>query len=554
MKTNFTNQKGTTIMKTRKLLSLTLALLMLFGMMLPTTMTALAAGENATLTINAPAGSGYTLAAGDFKAYKIMGVVKNGDSYAYADDAFDFAGGCSFAEYMQVMIGFMMGEGFSEAEAIGVFNSILASYIDPVYGEYFWDAFMEVDYQEVFDSFFLRNGVNPDDAFEAIAIPAVQNGTGSVKFENLDHGYYFVTGKVTAGGQEVIAYSNMLTVAQANVAVDVKVDAPTIKKEADKETAKIGDTLNYTLSSKVPAMEGYEEYTFILHDKMSKGLTFNDDVYIEIDGVEYTDDNYTVSVEDILEGEEGFEEVVGTHIKITFIDFIDLKGQAGDEIVITYSAKLNEDAVSGANSNKAYIEYSTDPYWDGEGEEPTGTTPTGNGADVYTFELNIKSIDGKTKAVLPGTKFNLKDGGSNVKLVDLGGGNYRIATPEEAAGTLGEDYTETLEAPASGEINILGIDEGTYNLVEIFTPEGYNKAPDTEIVIEHLGDGEYEVNGVDGTEAIVIVEHFSGSMLPGTGGIGTTIFYIVGISLALSLAAAFVIRRKRNALSALNAK
>ena len=127
--------------------------------------------------------------------------------------------------------------------------------------------------------------------------------------------------------------------------------------------------------------------------------------------------------------------------------------------------------------------------------------------------------------------------------------------------------TTTLVTPPAydykGKLNIKGLDAGTYTLTEIKPPDGYNKIPDKIIVITHweagtdmMGQlGEYTVKvdagvATHGMQTVIVVQNFSGNELPTTGGIGTTIFYIIGAALAGVLVAAIVIRRKKNILDA----
>jgi len=510
-------------MKTSKIVSLILAMAVLLAFALP--MTAFAAGENATITIKPP-NDRVGLAASDFSAYKLYNLVIRGDGYVYTA--------------VQPAVGNFL------AWAETVYDN------DSPYGA-------DADEFLAFIRFYSDNAAQLDTlAKDLMASGKFTTASGTAAMEQadpaknvvisgLDYGYYMVIGKgtPTAGGDLVIAHNALVSVHQANTDITLKADAPSIAKTvSDTEggtygkltDVNIGDEIFFKITSVVPNMARFDEYTFIVHDKLSVGLSLaagfdEEDVAVTIGGASF--DDFTVAAD-------------GQKLTITFgTSFI--KEDAGDAIVIAYAATLNEDAVMAPskNTNEAYIEYSNDPYWDGENGTGTGDTPPDE-ADVYTFDIVINKIDGKDNNVtLSGAEFTLAPAGSNdlIKFIGSGDGNYRVATPAEAATTTAVD---TLVSPDGGQIKVKGLEAGTYTLTETKAPAGYNLlgAPVPIVIANSFAGGVSTYVPVPTN-----VENNAGGSLPGTGGIGTTIFYAVSAILTIGLVAYFVIRKRRNLLT-----
>ena len=204
------------------------------------------------------------------------------------------------------------------------------------------------------------------------------------------------------------------------------------------------------------------------------------------------------------------------------------------DIVVTYSAVVNEKAViyDGANTNKTKLQF---------GEDNRDET-TWDETKTYTFKVDGFKTDGDNK-VLDGAQFKLYDektGGNEIALVKVKDGVYRLAKDDET----GVDYITTVK----GQLEINGFDANTkYYLEETKAPDGYNKlAERVEIaVIEgnllyvYLFDGTWENGGVH-------IENKAGDVLPGTGGMGTTVIYIVGGVLVAGAAVLLILRSRRN--------
>ena len=389
-----------------------------------------------------------------------------------------------------------------------------------------------------------------------------------------------------------------------NVEVTAKAEAPTLEKKiqegedlVDVNNVSIGDKVNYVLTSKVPAMTEYNKYFFVINDTMSKGLTFNDDIVITIGGVALVEGtDYTVEV---TENENGT-----TSFSIIFKNFIERKGQAGQEIKVTYSATLNEDAIVGeeGNTNTVHLVYSNNPNVESipdEGENPdkpgpdddkiVGKTPDDT-VVTHTSGLKLVKVDQNEKP-LAGAKFKIE--GTSVKVViinrnifvestegtyfRLTDGTYTETEPVEnvtdhlyenpavkyelveevVEDTVTEKVVTEAWVDANGVIEFVGLGAGDYTITEMVAPEGYNMLTDPiEIKIsfnagvkpkwtatQKVGEKDVALN-MDGNLFTFNVVNKAGATLPTTGGMGTTLFYVVGAVLVLA-AVVMLITKKR---------
>ena len=423
-------------------------------------------------------------------------------------------------------------------------------------------------------------------------------------------GYYFVkdTGTSVAEGD---AYTKYILRVVGDVKVAAKAKAPTLEKkivegedEVDANNASIGDKVNYKLTSKVPDMDGYDKYFFIVNDTLSKGLTFNDDVKITIDGKTLTEDtDYTVTKESAVDVDNN---VTGTSIKIVFKNFIQHKNLKDKAIVITYSATLNENAVIGntGNPNTASLTYSNNPNVENKGQEgnenepdvniPTGKTPEDT---VITYVTGIEltkvneagdRLEG-AEFKITGTKLNKVKIIRDTFTVAEDGTYYKLKngtyTETEPTDETKENYadenkyklekvvtwnTETVKVSATatvgsdGVLRFEGLGEGTYVIEEIKAPDGYNKLKDNITVVitctepaeiisgAETANWKYAVSGAvtvaetvatNGIITLTVVNK-AGAVLPVTGGMGTTIFYVLGGLLIVAAGVALITRRR----------
>ncbi len=347
-----------------------------------------------------------------------------------------------------------------------------------------------------------------------------------------------------------------------NVEATPKGDKPSLNKQVKNGDAwkaasdgQIGDTVDFRIITTVPNTADYVEYNYTIHDTMSEGLTSNvksaTDVTIKVNDIDALDAAYyTVSV-------------TGNTFSIT-VNILkavkDGKIKAGDELYTYYTGVINDKAKVydiGSENNTAYLVYSNNPNNNVENGKTTEKK-----VYEWTYKMTVNKVDGK-KQPLSGAKFVLsRNGGIDVKglncdengvptvtadligLVKIDGG-YRVA----AEG--GADIVYAIDA---GNAVINGLDAGVkYYLYETKTPEGYNslKAPVGFVInAEYTDDGattktvSATVDGTaaDGLQADIV--NNAGSELPSTGGIGTTIFYIVGAILVVA-AGVLLITKKR---------
>ena len=360
-----------------------------------------------------------------------------------------------------------------------------------------------------------------------ITATETKTATGNtVEFDNLDLGYYLVDTSLGA--------LCGLDTTKPNVTIDEKNAAPTIDKTvetssnnwATENTAKIGDTVNYKVTITVQTANN----RYVLHDTMSKGLTFNkDSVKVTVDNADVAKDSYELFTENIN------NETFNIKFKDSYIATL----AAGTNIVVTYSAVVNEKAEvdSGENKNEAYLVY-------GSNHETThGKTST----NLYQFDL-IKYC-GTSGQLLGGAQFKLYDaetGGNEIKLVENADGTYRVATAAE-------NPVAYIETVAGETVKISGLDKKVYYLEETVPPAGYNGLTERVEVDLRNGSKNAELTKIDGGKINVAnatqvggvaVENNAGTTLPGTGGIGTTIFYVVGGGLMVA-AAILLITKKR---------
>lgn len=323
---------------------------------------------------------------------------------------------------------------------------------------------------------------------------------------------------------------------------------------ADNGSAQVGDTVTFTLTSKVPDMSDYDEFYFAFKDTMSDGLEFvqkqpvpaevnENDVTVTIDGEPVTS-GYTVSLQ-------------GTVLKVEFTNLKNVDQAKQDEdigkaIVVTYQAMITEAAATTTNpvTNTVEVEYSNDPTTDTKGE----STP--DESKVYTYDIDVNKwaddAGGKIGS-LAGAKFvlstseSLTNGESDASVIKLVGSeeSYRVAEPNEDGAVT--SFTTT----ANGDIKISGLKAGTYYLHEIEAPDGYNKLK-KPVKIEIVVSGDNYTSAtikVDGQEiesngTVVDVENKKGIELPETGSIGTIGLTALGVVVVVAGLFAFPRKKK----------
>ena len=410
----------------------------------------------------------------------------------------------------------------------------------------------------------------------AVAELAYANKTGSGTAltsgeKELADGYYLVvdtTENVAAGS----AYNTALLQVVGNINITVKTDAPTVEKKVleddkykqdggygqgynDVADYNMGDAVSFHLIGSVPDMSRYDTYKYIFHDTLSAGLTLNENsikVYVAsdkagTDKAEITD--WTKAV-----NEQSFT--------VSFADLKTVLGVSqGKYIIVEYTATLNQNAVVGLNGNPntVYLEYSNKPDQSGSGDNNTGNTPEDK-VIVFTYELDTTKVDGQDNTKkLEGAEFKLHNADNKWAIVNNDGKVTGCANTEEDGSTLTSD--------ANGLFKVIGLDDGTYYLKETKAPTGYNllSSEIPVVITATTTNGQNWTDGVassaltnlavtaDGTAgtgnagtgiAGITVANNKGNTLPETGGIGTTIFYVLGSVLVIG-AAVLLVTKKR---------
>lgn len=339
----------------------------------------------------------------------------------------------------------------------------------------------------------------------------------TVKASGLDLGYYFVSG--TSG-----------TVCELATAKDIKIrdknEAPEIQKTVDDTdgTVKIGQVLKYTITGKVPSTVGYNEYTYKVKDTMTEGLTFKRDVKVTIGDTDVT--GAATITYDVDGNKNCFEASVDMTKYQTKID---------EDVVITYTATVNENAVRrDKETNTAKLYYSNDPANTTLKENPDVKV------DVFSFNIVInKYAAGSESTKLKDAKFVLKNNENKYYKYDAVKAVTWVDTKTDAT----EVTTDT-----NGAARFDGLEAGTYNLEETAAPAGYNQlTKDITIVLNEDGsatiDSAASTLGADHS-LTAGVANSTGTELPETGGTGTVIFVALG-ALAVICAGVFLVTNKR---------
>lgn len=385
------------------------------------------------------------------------------------------------------------------------------------------------------------------------------NGKYTATFTGLGYGYYVVAVPGATLANAKSQYATLVSVRSTKVDADIKGDLPTVDKKVqvdgtgkDATDAKIGDTLTFTLTSTIPDMSAYDTYTFNFKDTLSKGLTFGQVKSVKVENVTLTENtDYTVTTPTASNNNT---------LTVAMKDFkTKQQANAGKKITVTYTATLNENAVVGGagNVNSAKIQYSNNPSTNGTGE----SEPSKVRVFTYGFTVDKYTGDQYTDAAtrLAGAEFTLahKDG-SAISFVQVSAGSatanavYRVAKA-------GETGTTTITTPANGKVVFEGLKNGEYTLTETKAPAGYNKlasaigvkvngqnngtdTTNATVTITYNNDNGNDYNQT-ASNGVIPVQNKSGAILPGTGGMGTIAFTVIGV-LVIALGVAWTLKRK----------
>lgn len=400
----------------------------------------------------------------------------------------------------------------------------------------------------------------------------VRAGSNALTIPEAKAGYYlFVDTTDFSKDDSYHSYNSfllMVTKGNWNVPITPKAEKPTVEKKVydnpdGTSTGGFGSSADHAINEKFQfqltatlpdstnrAYDYYDKYSVIFHDTLSDGITYDkddelDSVVIKSNSNTYniTDSSkYTIDTTD-LESQNSF--VVNIDVKACAKDAgFDLND--GATITVTYTAHLNDKAYvntaggSTSNINKVYLTYSNNP----KDESSIGKTPESTPVYVYTYQLNnTKHQDTEKGPALEGACFRLYSDEactdqSEVQLYQKDGFYYPIKD------VLGKEAVE-MKSAANGTFNVKGLDAGTYYLKEITPPDGYSacKVIPVTIKADHSRNDQVNLEGSNLTNDIVNIKA-GGITLPSTGGIGTTLFYVVGGGLMVA-AIVLLVTKKR---------
>ena len=408
---------------------------------------------------------------------------------------------------------------------------------------------------------FAENLVSNSNLSSVKANATAQDGTAV--FTDLSAGYYLVKNSSIDSGK---TYTDFILEVVGNTTANHKGDVPDVEKKVEEKNDStgaattwgatadydVGDEINFELTGTLPESYGrYTTYKYKFDDTMTN-MTYEDGSV----KVYYVKDRST----NRIEISSGFTSAWSDGTKKLTVTFDDLKTAVpelahGDKIVVTYTATLDANAVVGGsgNPNKVKLEYSNNPNDEGTGETPEKAVV------VFTYKTIInkvkKGTDGNN-VPLAGAEFTLS------KFIASEGGRDTVKVNDtEYHGTWNRGMTvvPTNTGNIANVFTFSGLDAGIYRLTETKTPAGYNTIDPVyfEIVATNNGtkvtnmegkavnDSEisFTENATDGSLTTDIVNQ-SGTVLPSTGGMGTTVFYVVGGGL-MAVAVVLLVTKKR---------
>ena len=497
----------------KKLASFILAFAMVMAIAMPSVV--MAADGKSTITIDgATAGSEYV-------AYKLFDATDDGNGH------FSYTVNSKYEAVLKEVTGKTSG-----AEIVKYLNGIkdnaaaVREFADKVYAKV---KDMTVDYTAA-------NGV----------------------FAEVDQGYYLIA-QTKIGTNEAYSLVMLGTAGKKALTVTPKTGVPTFEKKIKEKNDSTGvesdwqDASDYDIGDKVPfkltgtvsdKYDNYKTYYYAFHDKMDDTLQFNSNsVVVKINGNEIDKSKYTLNT----------TTSDGCTFEVIFNDLKTVSPTKPENVTVEYTATLKDTAKLGSegNFNKGKLEFNNNPYYEGEGKpEKPGETPWDE-VVVFTYKLIANKTDGQGNA-LAGAGFTLykfdKDTNAYVKVKEI-------------------------EAGKTTKFEFTGADAGKYKLVETTVPDGYNKADDlvfevkgtyeavnktdplkapTLTILEILDEKGNSITGEDkvfttnlaaGT-ATTNIKNLTGSELPSTGGMGTTVLYAAGTLMILAAAAFLVMKKK----------
>lgn len=512
-------KEGTNMKKMKKMMALVIAVVMMMAM----TMTTMAAGDTYTITINNSV-NGYV-----YEAYKIFGADLKDDTLSNIE----------------------WGNGVNSTDFLAALKA------DTTYGSKFTTCTTAAQVAKVLEE-------NKSATFNEWFATVVANELGTVagastydavnseyEISELTAGYYFVKNTTVPGDG---AYTKYVLKIVKDTEVTPKSSIPSATKkvnEKDTQDYNIGDDVPFTFTTKVPDMTHYSEFKMVFEDTLDAGFTFwNGD-----------SNNLTVKIgtKVLISNTDYTVTKVGNGFNLSITNLKAITGiNEDDQIVVSYTAKLNESAKLGdevGNKNTMVFKFSNNPN-----NAASLGQATADEVIVYTYELDVLKVKKDTAEVLSGAQFVLyRNDGVNNEYVSVD------ANSVVSGWSTTKPAIATFISGGDGKFVVKGLDAGTYYLEEIKAPDGYNllDAP-VEVIIASVTADSWETgNSTEGLTSLsvtaagnagtaneakgtleVSIGNQAGSLLPETGGIGTTIFYAAGAIMVVGAVVVLVTRKR----------
>lgn len=397
-----------------------------------------------------------------------------------------------------------------------------------------------------------------DKVYAKVKDMAVDYTATNGKFVNVDQGYYLIA-QTKIGTNEAYSLVMLGTAGKNNLTIAPKTGVPTFEKKIKEKNDSTGvesgwqDASDYDIGDKVPfkltgtvsdKYGNYKTYYYAFHDKMDDTLEFNaDSVVVKINGNEVEKNKYTLNT----------KTTDGCTFEVIFNDLKTVSPTKPENVTVEYTATLKGNAHLGSegNFNKGKLEFNNNPYYEGEGKPEQPGETLWDEVVVFTYKLIANKTDGQGHA--------------------LAGAGFTLYKFDKAT----NDYVEVqkIEAGETTKFQFTGADAGKYKLVETTVPDGYNKADDLvfevkgtyeavnnadplkapkltklEILDENgksiTGENKVFTTNLEQGTATTNIKNLTGSELPSTGGMGTTVLYAAGTLMILAAAAFLVMKKK----------
>lgn len=495
-------------------------------MMMTMTVTAFAT-ENCTLTVNAKGGqdlNGQTI-----NLYKLFDVTTSqtgtDKNYAYTVN--------TATGYKDALVSVLGGTITSTSKDEEIANAVLDLGAD--------NSAEVQNFANAFTAKALTSGL------EATKNSRKLGTVTSYEFTGLVAGYYLV---YVTGGKEI--QSSLVTVDGTTNTVNLKTEAPSITKTADKGTVSIGQVVKYTVTGSIPDTTGYDQYQYIIHDELSNGLDFVNDENGTALGEGATAVNVTVALKGATDAgtaptTAALDSTNNRKMSLNLSEWVrDNQANKGKEFTVTYYAKVNNDA-EVKEQNKAKLEYGNNP------NDTTITTPSI--VKTPTYPLDVNKIKTGTTEMLDGATFKLYRNSvetENVVKVSAVAGKDGCYVVDPSSNTT-EMVTIKDKIDGKGyNLHLNGLAAGTYYLEETKAPDGFNKLTDpikvtiTKSTTEDEEKWTLTKGDAEQAPRVITVENSTGSLLPSTGGTGVIVFAGVAILLVFGVVVSFI-RDKRKA-------